>query len=104
MLDRWHLERGPDRFVAYQREAFKPIQPGQIGKTVSLEPVILAIEGVPVEIAPIDDTDTKMLLNDSWSADLVAMPSMHSESKYRSTRGTATGGVASRPNWRSGCS
>lgn len=62
----------PARFRAYQREAFHPIQPGQIGTTANLEPVNLTIEGTPVEIAPITDSDKKTLLEQSWSADLVA--------------------------------
>ena len=63
---------GPDRFSPYKRQAFVPMRPGQIGWTVNLDPVILRTEGAPVEIAPIDDTDKKTLLEDAWSADIVA--------------------------------
>lgn len=63
---------GPVSFRPYRREAFKPIQPGEIGKRVSLAPVDLTIGGVPVEISAINDSDRKTLLKESWSADLVA--------------------------------
>jgi len=62
----------PACFRAYQREAFHPLQPGQIGTAANFEPVNLTIEGTPVEIAPITDSDKKALLEESWSADLVA--------------------------------
>jgi GNAT superfamily N-acetyltransferase len=63
---------GPAPLRAYQRAAFKPIRPEQIGTRVSLSPVNLTIDGIPVEISAINDSDTKMLLKESWSADLVA--------------------------------
>lgn len=65
-------EMGPVCLRAYQREAFNPIQPGQIGKTVDLDPVSLTIDRTPVEISPIDESARKTLLEESWSADLVA--------------------------------
>lgn len=57
---------------AYRREAFYPIPPGQIGTTANLDPKILTIDGTPVDIAPITDSDTKTLLEEPWSVDLVA--------------------------------
>lgn len=83
-IDEAHLFEPPECWIdsiynmdpaclrAYQREAFHPIQPGQIGTTANLEPVNLTIEGIPVEIAPITDSDKSTLLEESWSADLVA--------------------------------
>ena len=77
---------GPVCFRAYQREAFYPIQPGQIGKTVNLDPVHLTIDGAPVEIVPIDDSDKKTLLEESWSADLIAN-TLSIEAKFPSAFG-----------------
>lgn len=61
----------PACFRAYRREAFYAIQPGQIGTTVNLDPLNITIDGVPVEISPMDESDKKALLEESWSADLV---------------------------------
>lgn len=62
----------PDSFRAYEREAFKPLSPDEIGVAADLEPSILAIDGIPVEISPIEDDDVEALLRKTWSADLVA--------------------------------
>lgn len=76
----------PVSFRAYQREAFNPIRPQQIGRTVSLAPVNLTIDGAPVEISAINDSDRKTLLNESWSADLVAN-TISSEERFPSAFG-----------------
>jgi hypothetical protein len=65
-------DMGPARLRPYRREAFYPLKPGQIGVTVNLDPANLTIDGVPVEISPINESDKKKLLEESWSADLVA--------------------------------
>jgi RimJ/RimL family protein N-acetyltransferase len=63
---------GPAVFRAYQREAFHPIEPRQIGSMVNLDPVDVMINGSPVEISPIDERARTALLKEYWSADLVA--------------------------------
>lgn len=62
----------PGRFVAYEREAFKPLAPAQINRTDNRVTRNLTIDGSPVEISPIERKDIETILREPWSADWVA--------------------------------
>jgi RimJ/RimL family protein N-acetyltransferase len=62
----------PPRFLAYQREAFKPLTPDAIVGAGTLEATRLTIDGSPVAISPIEHDDIETILGESWSADWVA--------------------------------
>ena len=67
----------PDRFVAFRREAFRPMRPGAVegpgtraaGTSGARTPTI---DGSPLEISAINHSAAEELLSETWSADVVA--------------------------------